>query len=162
MEYTANQDQPSELERPEEPVFTRNVAYAGFWIRFWAYLLDLVVIGSLYRIFIYPVFRWFDMPLDDVSIFSLKAVLTTIIFFLYFGLLTYFLGQTLGKIVFAIRVVPKNLDRKVPWLTILFREVVGRFISKVTWIGYFLAGFTFEKKALHDIFADTRVIHTRK
>ncbi|WLD92377.1 RDD family protein [Alkalihalobacillus sp. AL-G] len=164
MDHSVSDNHQLTSEQPTKPTKStaESVAYAGFWIRLWAYLLDLIVIGSLYRILVYPVFRWFDLPLNDASIFSLKVVMTTLIFFLYFGLLTRLFGQTLGKMVFAIRVVTKDLDKRPPWLTIIFREVVGRFISKVTWIGYLIASVTSEKRALHDIFADTRVIHTRK
>ena len=31
--------------------------YAGFWMRFWAYLLDLAVIASLNNLLIYPIFH---------------------------------------------------------------------------------------------------------
>ncbi|WP_257346601.1 RDD family protein [Pseudalkalibacillus decolorationis] len=164
MEHSVSQDEQLETEEPSDPIKPKAKVgtYAGFWMRFWAYLLDLIVIGSLYRVVVYPILRGFEIPLDETSMFSVGAVSTTIIFFLYFSLLTRFFGQTLGKMVFAIRVVTKDLNTKVPWSTILFREVVGRFISKVTWIGYIITGVTPEKKALHDIFADTRVIHTQK
>lgn len=33
------------------------VRYAGFWMRFWAYLLDLLVVGSINRLIIHPIFR---------------------------------------------------------------------------------------------------------
>jgi uncharacterized RDD family membrane protein YckC len=158
MDYTVSDEQP--IETTPAPPKPRK--YAGFWMRFWAYLIDILVIGSLYRILIYPAFRWLDLPLTGGSMFSLKAVLTAIIFYSYFLLMTRFFSQTLGKMIFAIQVVPKELEEKLSWTTLLFREVVGRFISKVLFIGYIITAFTSEKKALHDIFADTRVIHTRK
>jgi uncharacterized RDD family membrane protein YckC len=99
----------------------------------------------------------------DGNMFSLKAILTAIIFYGYFLLMTRYFSQTLGKMIFAIKVIPAEADGgKLNWLTLLFREIVGRFISKLLFIGYIVAAFTREKKALHDIFADTRVVHTRK
>ncbi|WP_349408148.1 RDD family protein [Pseudalkalibacillus sp. SCS-8] len=155
-EHQSGFDSPS-TNPPKEKV------YAGFWMRLWANLIDLLVIGSLYRILIYPTFRWFDLPLSDESIFSLKAILTAVIFYGYFLLMTRFFGQTLGKMVLAIKVVTKDLDDRLNWSTLFFREVIGRFISiKILAIGYLIAAFTSEKRALHDIFADTRVIHTKK
>ena len=50
-----------------EPV--KEYKYAGFWMRFWAYLLDIVVISSINRIIVYPIFRLFDFPLGENSIF---------------------------------------------------------------------------------------------
>lgn len=159
MDNTISDEQP--MNHPLDPPKPRK--FAGFWMRFWAYLIDLLVIGSIYRIMINPTFRWLDLPLNDPSIFSIKAVSTGIIFFAYFLLMTKFFGQTLGKMVFAIKVVSKELDRQLTWSTLFFREVIGRFISKkILLIGYLISGFTSEKKALHDIFADTRVIHTKK
>ncbi|MGP4078294.1 RDD family protein [Pseudalkalibacillus sp. R45] len=140
-----------------------NTVYAGFWIRFWAYLLDLLVIWSLNSLIVKPVWVLLDLPLSDGGMFSLKAVIAAIIFYSYFVLMTRFFAQTLGKMLFAIKVVPKDLNENIPWITLLFREVIGRFISKTIFlIGYIITGFTNEKQSLHDIFADTRVVHTRK
>ncbi|MGM7702334.1 RDD family protein [Pseudalkalibacillus sp. Hm43] len=161
MDHTEeSMDQPVETSPAPAPPPARK--YAGFWMRFWAYLFDILVIGSLYRILIYPTFRWLDLPLTDGSMFSLKAILTAIIFYGYFLLMTRFFGQTLGKMILGIQVVTQDVDGKLAWSTLLFREVVGRFISKVFFIGYIITAFTSEKKALHDIFADTRVVHIRK
>ena len=49
--------------------------------------------------------------------------------------------------------------QQLTWSTIIFREVIGRFISKLLVIPYLLVAFTPKKEALHDIFADTYVIH---
>jgi uncharacterized RDD family membrane protein YckC len=146
----------------DPPVTDRVVQYAGFWMRFWAYLVDLIVIGSVNRILIYPLLQWLDLPMSDSGIFSLEAILTAIVFYAYFVLMTKWSGQTLGKMVLGIRVVGKE-DDGLPWTTVLFRELVGRFISKtIFFIGYIIVGFTNTKIGLHDIFADTYVIHVKK
>lgn len=134
--------------------------YAGFWMRFWAYLLDLVVIGSINRLVFYPVFRSFGLSLAETSMFAPIAVLTGLTFYLYFVLMTKFLGQTLGKMVFGIKVI--NLKgEKLSWGTILFREWIGRFISSTIFIAYLVVAFLPKKQGLHDLFADTTVIHER-
>ena len=43
--------------------------------------------------------------------------------------------------------------------TVIFREVIGRFISKMLVIPYLLVIFMPKKEALHDLFADTYVVH---
>ena len=72
--------------------------------------------------------------------------------------MTKYLQQTVGKIIMGIKVVSRD-DSQLTWSTIIFREVIGRFISKLLVIPYLLVAFTPKKEALHDIFADTFVIH---
>ncbi len=132
--------------------------YAGFWTRFWAYLLDLVVIGSINRMIINPVFRALDVSLIEDSVFSPVAIATAVVFYLYFVLMTKFLGQTLGKMVFGLKVV--ELDGKgLSWGTVIFREWIGRFISATIMVLYVVVAFTKKKQGLHDLFADTTVIY---
>ncbi|MCK1981725.1 MULTISPECIES: RDD family protein [Peribacillus] len=139
----------------------KKVHFAGFWMRFWAYLADLLVIGSLNRILIHPIFKFYEGT-DDLW-FSAEGFLTGVIFFLYFVLMTKFLNQTLGKMIFGLKVVALKEEKKnISWGTILFRELIGRYISKVTWIGYLLAGLLPKKQALHDVFADTGVVLVRR
>ncbi|MGG4267987.1 RDD family protein [Peribacillus simplex] len=138
-----------------------SVYFAGFWMRFWAYLADLFVIGSLNRILIHPIFKFYEGT-DDLW-FSAEGLLTGIVFFLYFVLMTKFLNQTLGKMILGLKVVTLKEEAKtISWGTVLFRELIGRYISKVTWIGYLLAGLLPKKQALHDVFADTSVVLTRR
>lgn len=137
-----------------------SLKFAGFWMRFWAYLADLIVISSLNRIFIHPIFKFVQSD-SAYSFLSLEVILTTIIYFLYFVLMTKFFHQTLGKMIFGLKVVALK-EEKVSWGTLIFREFIGRFISKVTIIGYLIVGFMPKKQGLHDIFADTSVVLTRR
>ncbi|MBA9026307.1 RDD family protein [Peribacillus huizhouensis] len=141
-------------ERPE-------VTYAGFWMRFWAYLADLLVIGSLNRILISPLSMAITGNVFDGSFFSFQAIGTTIVFYLYFVLMTRFFGKTLGKMIFGLRVVSLK-EEKISWGTLVFREFIGRFIAKFLFAGYIIVGFLPKKQGLHDIFADTTVILDRR
>ncbi|URM33819.1 RDD family protein [Cytobacillus firmus] len=132
--------------------------FAGFWMRFWAYLLDLVVVGSVDRILINPIFRALDIPLHESSLFAPISIATAITFYAYFVLMTKFFGQTLGKMVFSLKVVDLK-GEKLTWGTILFREWIGRFISVSIFIGYVIVAFLPKKQGLHDLFADTSVVH---
>lgn len=134
------------------------VKYAGFWMRFWAFVLDLIVIGSINRLIVYPTFRVLGISLSDSSIFSPVSIATAITFYGYFVLMTKYFGQTLGKMVFGLKVVPLK-GQTLSWSTILFREWIGRFISVTIWISYIIIAFLPKKQGLHDIFADTTVIH---
>jgi uncharacterized RDD family membrane protein YckC len=147
--------QPNLQDRPF------NGQYAGFWMRFWAYLLDLIVIGSINRMIINPIFRAIDVPLTGDGIFSAVTITTAIVFYLYFVLMTKYFGQTLGKMVFGLKVVELS-GKQLTWGTVLFREWIGRFISATIIILYVVVAFTKKKQGLHDIFADTTVIHENR
>jgi uncharacterized RDD family membrane protein YckC len=137
-----------------------DIYIAGFWMRFWAYLVDLIMIGSINRLIIKPIFRWLDISLHDPGIFAPIAIVTTLTFYLYFVFMTRLMGQTIGKMVFGLRVISLK-DKKLSWGSIIFREGIGRYISTTIWILYIIVAFTRKKQGLHDIFADTTVIHER-
>lgn len=138
----------------EKPIFH----FAGFWMRFWAYLLDLIVIGSVNRMIVKPLLTALDIsPYGWPEIFSPYTIGYTLVFFLYFVLMTKFFGQTLGKMVFGLKVVSLKQE-SLSWSTIVFREFIGRFISKTIWITYIVVGILPKKQGLHDLFADTTVV----
>ncbi|WP_442893620.1 RDD family protein [Bacillus sp. 2205SS5-2] len=134
--------------------------YAGFWMRFWAYLIDLIVVGSLNRIVVYPFFRLLDFPLIKEGMFSGIALVTAITFYAYFVLMTKYYQQTLGKMVLGLRVKALK-EESITWGTVLFREIVGRYLSVTTWILYVVVAFTTKKQGIHDLLADTTVIQER-
>ncbi|MGG3471055.1 RDD family protein [Neobacillus pocheonensis] len=143
---------------PHETGINWPVRYAGFWMRFWAYLLDLIVIGSIERIVIKPVFRLLDLSLSEFNMFAPISIASAVIFYVYFVLMTKLFNQTLGKMVFGLKVIDLKQE-KISWGTILFREWIGRFISATVIVGYFIVAFLPKKQGLHDFFANTTVIH---
>jgi uncharacterized RDD family membrane protein YckC len=159
-----NQAEPanwSENNAPAAPVrYGAPVRRAGFWMRFWAYLLDLAVIGSIGGIIADPLFRFLDIP-QSGGLFSPKTIVSAVIFYLYFVLMTKFFRQTLGKMVFGLAVIDLK-DGQLSWMDVLFREWIGRFISQTIFILYVIPAFHPQKQGLHDIFADTAVIHTER
>jgi uncharacterized RDD family membrane protein YckC len=151
----------NELEENAIEFYSTPILYAGFWMRFWAYLLDLIIIGSLNRILIKPIFHALDIPTFEFNMFSFISVSSAILFYVYFVLMTKLVGQTLGKMVFGIKVIDLQ-NGKLSWSTVLFREWIGRFISSTIMIGYVMVAFLPKKQGLHDVFADTSVIHVKK
>lgn len=134
--------------------------YVGFWIRMWAYLVDLVVIFSVNGFLLSP-FKFINggMPVM-VSYWSLEGIVAGIIFYLYFLLMTKFFSQTVGKMIFNIKVISVN-DKKLGWGDLIFREVIGRFIYRVFFfmkLLYLFVAFTKEKEGLHDMIGNTRVV----
>ena len=149
---------------PEKELIVESNEYsqklAGFWTRFWAYTIDIIVLYAISGIFIKPIFRAFDLPIENPSFlfFTTYKATILIVLLLYFALMTKYLQQTVGKIIMGIKVVSRDKS-ELTWHTIIFREMIGRFISKLLVLPYLLVAFTPNKEALHDIFADTYVIH---
>lgn len=134
--------------------------FAGFWTRFWAYVIDLLMVSAISGIFIKPIFRVFDTPISNPAflLFSPYKITVLILFLIYFAVMTKMFNQTVGKMILGIKVVQKDSE-KLTWGTVIFREVIGRFISKLLTIPYLLVVFMPKKEALHDLFADTFVVH---
>lgn len=148
-----------ELKDDEQTVLsdeTIEYNYAGFWMRFWAYLVDLIVIGSIGSLFVNPIFQLLNIE-KGTSMFSAYEIIGAGIFFFYFVLMTKFFQQTLGKMIFGLRVISLTSER-LSWNDVLFREFIGRYISKTLWISYVVVAFTKKKQGLHDLFSDTTVI----
>ena len=158
--YSSEADHNVETAQTMDSIELAPLPFAGFWMRFWAYLVDLIVIGSLNRILIHPIFKFIDSD-NTFSFLSAEVIATTIVFYVYFVFMTKFFSQTLGKMIFGLKVVTLK-EEKMTWGTLIFRELVGRFISKITVIGYLLVGFLPNKQGLHDIFADTSVVLIRR
>ncbi len=139
---------------------SRLLELGGFWIRFWAYLLDLLIIGSITRMIVNPIFRLLDISLTDGSMFSAISIVSAIIFYGYFILMTKKLGQTLGKMIFGLRVIHLT-GEKPGWDTVIFRELIGRFISNFIFVLYVVVAFTTKKQGIHDLFAETTVVREK-
>lgn len=157
---------PSESElasyRPIMPVKEQQYALktAGFWVRFWAFLIDSLVISAVIGICINPIFYVMDWSLSDSAWYAPISIISAIIYYAYFVLMTKFLGQTLGKMAFGLRVVSVKHEN-LAWSDVLFREWIGRFISNVFMLLYAFVAILPNNQGLHDYFADTKVVHEK-
>jgi uncharacterized RDD family membrane protein YckC len=137
--------------------------FAGFWMRFWAYVIDIIVITSLNGILLSPFKFVNDGIAISVGLWTVPGIIGALVFYAYFVLMTKFFGQTIGKMILGIKVIREN-EEPLRWSDVLFREIVGRFIYRVFWVLmvlYIIVGFMEEKQGLHDIIADTRVVYDR-
>ena len=152
--------------------------YAGFWLRFVAYLIDSAILtlafGFMVAILIASVglnfFRFIapDMP-DRFPNPLLPAALLGAIFlllpitivggWLYFALMEGSIHQgTLGKMALGLFVTDLRGSR------VSFGRASGRFFAKIVtglvplFLGYIMAGFTEKKQALHDMIASCLVL----
>lgn len=142
-----------------------DVCYAGFAVRFFAWLIDALVTliplsilrgvrlaltlsGSSGLMSQAVLFRY--TPLD-IAAYLLPVV--------YFIAMTWSQGATVGKMLLKLEVVGVERGRLTFWQTVL-REVFGRYLSAIAFIGYLMIVPDREKRALHDRIADTRVIYS--
>ncbi|HRX30553.1 MAG TPA: RDD family protein [Tenuifilaceae bacterium] len=149
--------------------------YAGFWWRFIAYLLDTVIINTVLSIFIIPImallgftaFKASSYNFSEADALGMVGVVTGFVLlfimlalvagWLYFALMESSKYQgTIGKI--AIGLIVTDMDGN----KISFARATGRYFGKfisgiILDIGYFMAGFTEKKQALHDMLASTLV-----
>jgi uncharacterized RDD family membrane protein YckC len=161
-------------ETVHEPV--QVFAYAGFWRRFVAWLLDVVLLAILLS----PITILFTpnslknllevlrqgiqqphsaLPnINDIMQYVLVRALTALIIFFYYASWESSRYQgTPGKLAIGIKVVDLNGNR------ISFWRAAGRYISKLLsnltlLVGYMMAGWTKHKQALHDELAHCLVI----
>lgn len=137
--------------------------YAGFWMRFWAYLFDIIVLFGVNSFLLSPLKFVNDGLPVDIWLWTLNGIFAGLIYYVYFLLMTKFFGQTIGKMILGLKVVQQDEhNNKLSWYDVIFREIVGRFIYNaflVLKLLYVVIGFTNEKQGLHDILGSTRVVH---
>ncbi|MGP3738523.1 RDD family protein [Bacillus sp. 4A_MP2] len=113
-------------------------AFAGFWIRFWAFILDWLVVWGVNHLTVSPIFSLFGWSKGG-GWFSPFSVTTTIVFLLYFAIMTKIFQQTLGKMVFGIKVVSLQPEKKLPWMSFslekLWGDILIRFLFSMLWLG---------------------------
>jgi uncharacterized RDD family membrane protein YckC len=144
--------------------------YAGFWRRFWALVIDTIIMGLVLAAVAVPVLLWSGISLEsdltDVSEWGDRAgaiayAADFVLWWLYFSIMESSpLQATLGKMVLSIRVTDTAGQR------ISFLRATGRTLAKIIsgailLIGYIMAAFTERKQALHDIIAQCLVVRGR-
>ncbi len=147
------------IDKSEKPI-NYALKTAGFWIRFWAFLLDGLIITAVVGIIINPIFYLMDWSLSETVWYAPISIISAIFYYSYFVLMTKFFGQTLGKMVFGLRVISLKHE-KLTWSDVLFRDWIGRIISNTFIPLYILVVILPENKGLHDFFADTTVVHEK-
>ena len=126
---------------------------AGFWIRTVAFLIDAAVASAFAAIFASPI----NALLLTEGGLAAKAI-SGFFFYLYFILSTYFTnGQSLGKIITAIRVIHPEEDR-LSLTTVVIREGFCRLIQTTFVLLYVITAFSERKRNLGDYLSDTYVV----
>jgi uncharacterized RDD family membrane protein YckC len=139
-----------------------SVLYGGFWRRFWACMLDGIVLGFV-SMFVYAagvfIVRYTAPEIDDPAKALLipQLVANTILkafYFIYFHALT---GQTVGKLALGLKVVGK--DGGAIGVGRASVRYFGSFISLLfAGLGFAWIAFDSRKQGWHDKMAGSLVI----
>ncbi|MBY0374004.1 MAG: RDD family protein [Bryobacteraceae bacterium] len=173
--YVCATCKPIVLQRLQEGTLTtlQQQRYAGFWIRFVAYMIDNLLLGIVNSIvsiaalmpFIGAATRGGSPDPFQITGF-LIAYVGSILFslVLYGAYESYFLGKngaTPGKMILGLKVIRPD-GRPITWKTGLGRYFAKLLSSLTLSIGYMMAGWDDEKRSLHDRICDTRVVFASK
>jgi uncharacterized RDD family membrane protein YckC len=151
-------------------------AYAGFWLRVVAHLIDGLLAGIAFAIvflagiaavgigYFKDLIRETNNPEDILTpgllaIIFLLCAISIVMMWIYYALMESSSHQgTLGKM--ALGLIVTDLEGR----RINFARASGRYFAKIITgliplgIGYMMAGFTEKKQALHDMIASCLVL----
>lgn len=95
---------------------------------------------------------------DFLFRYSALDVLCWLLSCVYFVLLTYFSGSTLGKKLMRLRVESAD-GTPLRFIDVLYRETIGRFLSGILCFGYFMVIVDKHKRGFHDWLCSTCVVY---
>lgn len=139
--------------------------YAGFWIRFVARMIDGVILGATQALIALGFFGTFGAQfMPGVRRSASIGIMLTFQVFSYATAIAYetvllrYRGATLGKMALGLKVVRSN-GNPLGWGISIGRYFMYLVSAMILLVGYIMAGFDDEKRALHDRVCDTRVIY---
>jgi uncharacterized RDD family membrane protein YckC len=133
--------------------------YAGFWIRLGAKIIDGIILGIASWLVFIPL-GMMMMSGEGKPGFGFLAVQQSLVLLIPALYATWFLGRfaaTPGKMACGLRVVTAEAGQ-VSYARALGRHLSEYLSSLILAIGYIMAGFDSEKRALHDRICNTRVV----
>jgi uncharacterized RDD family membrane protein YckC len=138
--------------------------YGGFWIRFLAVFIDGLIMDAIYiPLFVLAGMSAFRMaaatPARSGAILAFEFV-PLLVAFLYEVTMIRYYGATLGKMAAGVKVVRTD-GSGISWGISIARYFMKMVSGIILMIGYIMAGFDREKRALHDRVCDTRVMYKR-
>jgi uncharacterized RDD family membrane protein YckC len=155
------------------------VRYGGFWLRFVAVIIDGIIIAIPVGILQAMLFAVMGLSMTQIAqnpnprpeelfgalapmfgMIGLSALIGMALACAYEAVFLVKFGATPGKMALGLKVVRPD-GSGIP-----ASRAIGRYFGKllssmILYIGYVMAGFDAQKRALHDMICDTRVIKTR-
>ena len=136
------------------------VRYAGFWVRYSAYVLDAIILGVLMVVVAFVM----AAATTVLGVSLLESQWVSIGTVTALGWLYFALGEsgsasaTLGKRAFHLQVLGADYTDRISFLRATGR-FLGRYLSSFLFlIGYLIQPFNARKRALHDFLSGTVVV----
>ena len=159
--------QPTGFATPPLPSYSADTvpqqSPGGFWRRFVAAIVD----GCILAVITFPI----ELILGFLSVLALDndnyRLLITVITklfgvacgFFYTALFYKHRGATPGKLLMGLRVVDNDTGLYIGFLKTLQRDYLGKIVGGLLlFSGFIMVGFRSDKRGLHDLLANTRVI----
>ncbi len=159
------------------PPIAGSVRYAGFWIRFLARFIDGMILGVANLIIRIPLFAVLGLGMGfgrgfsrfgsggffapaAIGLFGVSTLISIVLAAAYEVYFVSTRGATPGKMALGLKIVRVD-GSPVPTDLALGRYFAQWLSGAILMIGYIMAGFDDEKRALHDRICQTRVIHVR-
>jgi len=154
-----------------KPVFVQKIreglqvageqVYAGFWIRFGAIFIDMLILSAVNMITHIPLSFFMVSTGNNTAQLVIIQLITTLFQLIIPAVYTtWFLGKygaTPGKMACKIKVVRSDGE------SVGYGRALGRHFAKgLSWlilcIGFLMAAFDDQRRTLHDRICDTRVV----
>jgi uncharacterized RDD family membrane protein YckC len=136
---------------------------AGFWIRYVAKSLDNLVLVSTGAVIGITLGIVFAITLGQDGIVMARVIGFVVSYPMSFAYFTYFVGSrgaTPGKMILGLKVIREDGS------PLTYGRASGRWFAAALnylslYVGWMIAAFTSQKRGMHDMICDTRVIHVR-
>ncbi len=152
------------------------IRYAGFWIRAGAKIIDGFILGALQMMIamVFAIVAGVSGAIAESTgsgnaeelspLFVVGYLLLWILMFaISIGYTTFFHGRygaTWGKMALGIKVVSPT-GESINYMRAFGRAFAEMLSGIIIYIGYIMAGFDSEKRSLHDLICETRVIYKK-
>ena len=136
-------------------------AYAGFWIRFVAAIIDAVILYVAGMVVELPLAGLLKSPRPETMLMGagFAYLIGLALGATYEGVFVSRFAATPGKMALNLKVVRPDGS------PVSLARACGRYFAKILslfilCIGYIMIGFDSQKRGLHDMLCDTRVVKT--
>lgn len=146
---------------PTNSDISSKIVLAKWTDRFFAWLIDFIIISSVSTAIIFALFGSLDYEFEDNSFWmeNIQYIPTSILFFIYWTVLEYKIGQTVGKKIMNLKII--NVDGRKPGLKGIMISSFGKaFLLPVDVIlGWLLTNE--KRQRVFNKLGDTIVVKTK-
>jgi uncharacterized RDD family membrane protein YckC len=133
-------------------------AYAGFWLRAGAYIIDSLLLSMVLLLIWSPMLAHMEIDPKKLMVDPKLAAAGIALSWIYYATLESSKWQaTLGKRAFRLKVTDME-GRRISFGRASLRQLSKLISGLLFYVGYVMAGFTPRKQGLHDMIAGCLVV----